>query len=62
MEINDLTQYPLAALYGWRSPLFVTPQGVSDEAAERRAIQKAVFYETWRARTARDTEDFSDIL
>jgi hypothetical protein len=58
MDIKDLQQYPLASLYGWRASLFVTPQGVSDEAAERREIQKRVFFEAYAARMA----DFSDIL
>jgi hypothetical protein len=62
MEDTALTQYPLAALYGWRSHLFVTPQGVSDEAAERREIQKQVFFETWKAKTALEAQEFSDIL
>lgn len=62
MENNDLMTFPLATLYGWRAPLFVTAQGVSDDAAERRLIQKRVAFEMWKAKNARGEEDFSDIL
>lgn len=62
MDTNDLKQYPLASLYGWRSALFVTPQGVSDEAVERREIRQRVFDETAKQRYALDLEDFADLL
>lgn len=61
MESN-LTQYPLAKLYGWRSSLFVTPQGVSDEAVERREIRHRVLDEMARTRRTLDLEEFADIL
>lgn len=62
MDISNLKQYPLASLYGWRSALFVTPQGVTDDAAERREIREKVMQVTYEARRAPIEDDFSDIL
>ena len=50
MDIKTLKLYPLAALYAWREPLFVTPQGVSEEASERRIIRAKVVAELPRQR------------
>lgn len=66
MENNDLMTYPLASLYGWRSPLFVTAQGVSEEAVERRTIRAAVIAEAERRRappmTQREVDEYEDLL
>lgn len=66
MDINDLKQYPLASLYGWRSPLFLGEQGATPEAAERRAIREQVAREMAatrrRAAEAADREDLDDLI
>lgn len=66
MDINSLKQFPLAQLYAWREPLFVTPSGVSEEAVERRVIRAKVIAEAERNRampmSAREVEEYEDLI